>query len=346
MPAALGQAAPGGVVARLVAAPAALGPVVPDAVPRYDSSPCPCGSSGRRRCARPRRSHGRGGEPVPAALLVRTAAPGRGLRPGRGIVGETHVGAGAVEGAPPGSQDHRGRRRRAGRSGPVDSTRVAGLSLDPRGRASRSPGGPRDHAPGRRPRGPPGDLANPAGAGRDGTGTGPGPTTTPGPTPGWRGSGPGRPRPGPACVNCRSAQRNPGAGAGADPGPACAMRAQRDTVHPGSRRASPARRNPPALDPREPTSHNASPGDITRTTPRGRGRARAASPPMASPRDSPGGGDAQAKTRRAVAPTPAPARRRSHRSRRRVAPGTARPPPRRRSAGAPAAPPDRSPEEP
>ena len=98
VPAALGQAAPGGVVARLVAAPAVLGPVVPDAVPRSDSSPCPCGSSGRRRCARPRRSHGRGGEPVPAALLVRTAAPGRGLRPGRGIVGETRVGAGAVEG--------------------------------------------------------------------------------------------------------------------------------------------------------------------------------------------------------------------------------------------------------
>ena len=86
VPAVLGQAAPGGVVARLVAAPAVLGPVVPDAVPRSDSSPCPCGSSGRRRCARPRRSHGRGGEPVPAALLVRTAAPGRGLRPGRGII--------------------------------------------------------------------------------------------------------------------------------------------------------------------------------------------------------------------------------------------------------------------
>ena len=43
---------------------------------RPTSSPRPCGSSGRCRCARPRRSHGRGGEPVPAALLVRTAAPG------------------------------------------------------------------------------------------------------------------------------------------------------------------------------------------------------------------------------------------------------------------------------
>ena len=53
------------------------------------------------------------------------------------------------------------------------------------------------------------------------------------------------------------------------PGPACAMRAQRDGVHSGSRRASPARRNQPALDSRDPTSHNASPGDITNSTPPG-----------------------------------------------------------------------------
>ena len=53
------------------------------------------------------------------------------------------------------------------------------------------------------------------------------------------------------------------------PGPACAMRAQRDTVHPTSRRASPARRNPPERNPRDPTWRNASPGDITKTTPRG-----------------------------------------------------------------------------
>ena len=53
------------------------------------------------------------------------------------------------------------------------------------------------------------------------------------------------------------------------PGPACAMRAQRDEIHPGSRRAIPARRNPPALDSRDPTSHNASPGDITNSTPPG-----------------------------------------------------------------------------
>ena len=100
MPAVLGQAAPGGVVARLVAVPVrVLGPVVPDAVPRSDSSPCPCGGprAGAGALVRVGLTDG-GGEPVPVALLVRTAAPGRGLRPGRGIVGETHVGAGAVEG--------------------------------------------------------------------------------------------------------------------------------------------------------------------------------------------------------------------------------------------------------
>ena len=52
------------------------------------------------------------------------------------------------------------------------------------------------------------------------------------------------------------------------------MRAQRDTVHPTSRRASPARRNSPALDSCEPTWRNASPGDITETTPPGVGRPR------------------------------------------------------------------------
>ena len=42
-----------------------------------------------------------------------------------------------------------------------------------------------------------------------------------------------------------------GAGrAGTDPDPACVMRAQRNTIRPASRRASPARRNPPALDSR------------------------------------------------------------------------------------------------
>ena len=55
------------------------------------------------------------------------------------------------------------------------------------------------------------------------------------------------------------------------PGPACVMRAQRDGIHTTLRHASSARRNPPQLDPCRPTSHNASPADITKTTPRGRG---------------------------------------------------------------------------
>ena len=52
------------------------------------------------------------------------------------------------------------------------------------------------------------------------------------------------------------------------------MRAQRDTVHPTSRRASSARRNSPSLDSCEPTWRNASPGDITETTPPGVRRPR------------------------------------------------------------------------
>jgi len=55
------------------------------------------------------------------------------------------------------------------------------------------------------------------------------------------------------------------------PGPACVMRAQRDGIHTTLRHASSARRNPPQLDPCRPTSHNASPADTTKTTPRGRG---------------------------------------------------------------------------
>ena len=53
-------------------------------------------------------------------------------------------------------------------------------------------------------------------------------------------------------------QADPGTGrdrCGSDPD--CAMRAQRDAVHPASRRASPARHNPPALDSCEPTWRNA-----------------------------------------------------------------------------------------
>ena len=56
-------------------------------------------------------------------------------------------------------------------------------------------------------------------------------------------------------------------------GPACVMRAQRNAIHPTSRRASSARHNPPALDPCEPTRRNASRDDITESTPPGRGRA-------------------------------------------------------------------------
>ena len=123
MPTALGQAAPGGVVARLVAAPAALGPVVPDAVPRSDSSPCPCGSSGRRRCARPRRSHGRG----------RRTGPRRAPR--------SHRRAGA--GAPPGSRDYHstregGRRdRRAAREDVCQGHDLAGRPAISRTRPGR-----------------------------------------------------------------------------------------------------------------------------------------------------------------------------------------------------------------
>ena len=53
------------------------------------------------------------------------------------------------------------------------------------------------------------------------------------------------------------------------PGAACVMRAQRDAVHPASHRASPTRQNPPELDSCEHASHNASPGDITNSTPPG-----------------------------------------------------------------------------
>ncbi len=68
----------------------------------------------------------------------------------------------------------------------------------------------------------------------------------------------------------RAAQADPGTGRGrCGSDPACVMRAQRDAVHPASRRASPARHNPPALDSCEPASHNASPGDITNSTPPG-----------------------------------------------------------------------------
>ena len=73
------------------------------------------------------------------------------------------------------------------------------------------------------------------------------------------------------------------------------MRAQRDTVHPTSRRASPARRNSPALDSCEPTWRNASPGDITETTPPGAGRPRGWRHRVCRPKRLPRGvGDLQA----------------------------------------------------
>ena len=74
------------------------------------------------------------------------------------------------------------------------------------------------------------------------------------------------------------------------PSPACVMRAQRDGFHPASRRASPARRNPPALDPRRLTSHNASLGDITKSTP--------PASPRRTPVDRPGDAGAGGRSRR------------------------------------------------
>ena len=58
----------------------------------------------------------------------------------------------------------------------------------------------------------------------------------------------GEPGPGPG---------RPGPARAGEPSPACVMRAQRNAVHTTSRRTSPTRRNPPALDSREPASHNA-----------------------------------------------------------------------------------------
>ena len=97
----------------------------------------------------------------------------------------------------------------------------------------------------------------------------------------WTGSGPGR-----ACVIPGPLNGITGPG----PGRACAMRAQRDTVHPASHRASPARRNPPRLDSRQPASHNASRGDITNSTPPGGGaRATPTATSWSPSADSPGG---------------------------------------------------------
>ena len=121
-------------------------------------------------------------------------------------------------------------------------------------RAARSPGNPRERLPGVRARG----LGDVLAVGRGGTGSGGdrdragigiGPATTSGRFPDQARGGRGRRGPGPACV----------------------MPGQLNGIHPTSRRASPARRNPSALDPRDPTWHNASPGDITKSTPPGVG---------------------------------------------------------------------------
>ena len=82
------------------------------------------------------------------------------------------------------------------------------------------------------------------------------------------------------------------------PSPACVMRARRNRIHPASRRASPARRNPPALDPRRLTSHNASPGDITKST-----------PPRLSPEDACGSPGRRRSQRRGTASWRGPCRR-------------------------------------
>ena len=65
------------------------------------------------------------------------------------------------------------------------------------------------------------------------------------PSRGPRGRRPGAPR----CHHVKGLIRD---GAG----PACVMRAQRNAIHPASRRAGSARHDPPALDPREPTWRN------------------------------------------------------------------------------------------
>ena len=143
-------------------------------------------------------------------------------------------------------------------------------------------------------------------------------------------------RAGPGLRKSRSAQRDPGPGADAGPtgegrardgarrvpgrsepmragpgrpGPACAMRAQRDAVRLTSRRASPARHNPPELDSREPTWRNASPGDITKTTPPGGGGLADGAPgpgPHPAPPRRGARGTAQPARPRTIGSEPAP----------------------------------------
>ena len=173
------------------------------------------------------------------------------------------------------------RRARAGSRAGVDELVRVGLAggqdgprRDPRtrrrtgraARVARSSGDPRDRIPGRRSRGSRHVLAEPTETGWDGAGI-------------WLARVVG-----PEAVRAES---------GAGQFPACVMRAQRDAVHPASRRASPARHNPPALDSCEPASHNASPGDITNSTPPGLAPGSSGGDaPGPGPRSrSPGGGD-------------------------------------------------------
>ena len=110
----------------------------------------------------------------------------------------------------------------------------------------------------------------------------------------------------------------PGAPGRRGSGTACVMRAQRNTIHPTSHRASPARRNPPALDSRELTWRNASPGDITKTTPPGSGQR----------------GSGRGSARRGTARDGAARREASGGREPRLPPGSGRAGPRRRRAGA------------
>ena len=94
------------------------------------------------------------------------------------------------------------------------------------------------------------------------------------PAPPRQGAHPRSPRPGPGPARTRGSPPSPRrsdlrAAILGEKGPAHVMRAQRNRIHLSSRDASPARHNPPALALREPTSHNAGPGDMTNSTPPG-----------------------------------------------------------------------------
>ena len=110
------------------------------------------------------------------------------------------------------------------------------------------------------------------------------------------------------------------------PGPACVMRAQRDGIHTTLRHASSARRNPPQLDPCRPTSHNASPADTTKTTPRGRGASWKAAASRTAGMTTPPRRGSPARSSSAGWPRPAP-RGGAHRRMAHRIPGRAPTPP-------------------